>query len=82
VSPWTWAWLGWGVYFLIVEVLALINSTAGDTLSEHAWAWLGYAATGQGPAVRRPNGWTRLRRFMLLAFLAWLSVHLLTGGIF
>jgi hypothetical protein len=82
VSPWTWAWIGWGVYFLIVEGLALFNSTPGDTLSEHAWAWLGYTTTGQRPLTRRPSGWTRLRRFMLLAFLAWLSVHLLTGGAF
>lgn len=72
-----WAWLGWGVYFVIVEGVALANSTTGDTLSEHAWAWLGY-----GEGVRRPSGWTRLRRFLLLAFLAWLVVHLLTGGIF
>jgi hypothetical protein len=57
------------------------RSKSGDTLSEHAWAWLGYATTGQGP-LRRPSGWTRLRRFLLLAGLAWLVVHLLTGGVF
>lgn len=83
MSAWTWAWIGWAAYFAIVEGMALFNSRPGDTLSEHAWAWLGFAATGRGPLdLRRPSGWTRLRRFVLLAFLAWLIVHLLTGGVF
>lgn len=77
MSLWTLAWLGWGAYFVAVEGMALMNSTTGDTLSEHAWAWLGY-----GEGVRQLSGWTRLRRFLLLAGLAWLVVHLLTGGIF
>ncbi|GAA2681615.1 hypothetical protein [Actinoplanes palleronii] len=77
MSLWTWAWLGWGLYFAVVEGMALANSRSGDTLSEHAWAWLGYSE-----GVRQPTGWTRLRRFGLLAGLAWLVVHLLTGGIF
>ena len=83
MSIWTLAWIGWVVYFAVVEGMALFNSKPGDTLSEHAWAWLGYAATGRGQqGLRRPTGWTRLRRFILLAGLAWLIVHLLTGGIF
>ncbi|WIM97851.1 hypothetical protein ACTOB_001405 [Actinoplanes oblitus] len=83
MSAWTWAWLAWGAIFCAIEGMALFNSRSGDTLSEHAWAWLGYAATGQGPQeLRRPSGWTRLRRFLLLAGLAWLVVHLLTGGVF
>jgi hypothetical protein len=84
VSAWTWAWLGWGLIFCVIEGMALFNSKPGDTLSEHAWAWLGYnALTGNDPLeLRKPSGWTRLRRFLLLAFLAWLVVHLLTGGIF
>lgn len=81
MSVWTWAWIGWAVYFLAVEGLALTNSARGDSLSEHGWAWLGYAATGKG-TLRRPSGWTRLRRFLLLAFLVWLLAHFLTGGFF
>lgn len=73
----TWLWIGWGLYFAIVEGMALMNSATGDSLSEHAWAWLGYSE-----GVRHPTGWTRLRRFLLLAGLAWLIVHLLTGGVF
>ena len=79
MTIWTWLWLGWGLYFAVVEGMALANSRAGDTLSEHAWAWLGYGGEG---GYRRPSGWTRLRRFLLLAGLAWLVVHLLTGGVF
>lgn len=77
MSPWLLLWIGWAVYFAIVEGMALLNSTSGDTLSEHVWAFLGY-----GEGKRRPSGWTRLRRFIVLAFMAWLSVHFLTGGIF
>lgn len=74
MSAWTWCWLGWGAYFLVVEGLALANSRAGDTLSEHVWAWLGI---GEG---RRRSGWTQARRALLVAFLAWLTLHFLTGG--
>ena len=81
MSVWTWAWAGWALYFLVVEGMALANSQRSDTLSEHAWAWLGYSATSGGD-LRKPSGWTRLRRFMLLAGLTWLVVHLLTGGVF
>lgn len=73
----TWFWLGWGVYFLVVEGIALFNSRRGDTLSEHVWAFLGYSE-----GVRYPTGTVRLRRFLTLAFLAWLVIHLLTGGLF
>lgn len=74
---WTLLWLGWAVYFLIVEGMALFNSTKGDTLSEHVWAFLGFSN-----GMRSPTGWTRLRRFVVLAFMAWLTFHFLTGGIF
>lgn len=77
MTVWTWAWLGWGAYFAVVEGMALANSKPGDTLSEHVWQFLGYSE-----GVRQPTGWTRLRRFMVLAFMAWLSVHFLTGGLF
>lgn len=81
MSLWAVAWLGWAAYFLIVEGLALFGSSPGSTLSEHVWTWFG-TARGPGPAGRQPSGWTRLRRFVLLAFLAWLVAHFLTGGYF
>lgn len=77
-GAWTWLWFGWGVYFLVVEGLALFNRTGGDTLSEHVWAWLGYRERRVGP----PTGTERLRRYLTLGFLAWLVVHFMTGGIF
>lgn len=80
MSAWTWAWAGWAVYFLIVEGMALFNSRPGDTLSEHVWAFIGIRRKGVDP--RDPSGWTRLRRFLVLAFMAWLSFHFLTGGVF
>ncbi|TDC29976.1 hypothetical protein [Micromonospora sp. KC213] len=81
VDAWWATWLVWFAYFAVVEGMALFNSRAGDTLSEHVWAWFG---TKRHPAdpFRPITGWTRLRRFVLLAFLAWLSLHFLTGGLF
>lgn len=77
MSVWTWAWAGWAAYFLAVEGWALYRSKPGDTLSEHVWAFL-----GAGRGGRQPSGWTRARRFLVLAFLAWLVAHFLTGGWF
>lgn len=78
MSLWTWAWAGWALWFAVVEGMALVNSRTGDTLSEHVWAFIGSRElTG-----KQPTGWTRLRRFLTLAFLAWLVAHFLTGGYF
>lgn len=76
---WTLAWLGWIGYFAVVEGIALFRSAPGDTLSEHVWMWAA-TARGPGPSGRLPSGWTKARRFALLAFMAWLSAHFVTGG--
>ena len=78
MSLWLGAWLVWGAYFVVVEGMALFNDTKGDTLSGHVWAWLGY----REGRVGKPTGSERLRRYLTLGFLAWLVVHLMTGGIF
>jgi hypothetical protein len=78
MSGYTIAWLAWLGAFGVIEGKALFNKTPGDTLSEHVWAWFG---TGAGTTAK-PSGWVRTRRFTLLAFMAWLSVHFLTGGRF
>ena len=70
--PW-WVWALWLVAFCILEGIALLNRTPGDTLSENVWRTL-LPARGQ-------KYW-RLRRFVLLAFMAWLTLHFLTGGEF
>jgi hypothetical protein len=84
VTIWAWAWAGWGLYFAVVEGVALANSRGGDTLSEHVWAFLGIDrnTVGTPDPGRHPSGWTRLRRFLVLAFLAWLAAHFLSGGYF
>ena len=74
----TVAWLLWIGAFAVVEGVALFNRREGDTLSEHVWAWFGVGLNGKPRP--RVTGWVRLRRFTLLAFMAWLSVHFLTGG--
>ncbi|WMI34524.1 hypothetical protein SEA_DEXERS_3 [Streptomyces phage Dexers] len=76
MSGWTWAWIAWITAFLVIEGKALFNKEKGDTLSEHVWKWF---HTEQG---KKWSKTTRLRRFALLAFMAWLSVHFLTGGLF
>jgi len=78
MSGYTIAWCAWLATFLVIEGKALFNKTPGDTLSEHVWKWF---ATSQG-STGKPSGWVRARRFTLLAFMAWLSVHFLTGGRF
>jgi hypothetical protein len=68
---WAALWVLWILAFIGIEGAALINKEPGDTLSEHVRSW---ASIGE-----KSPGW-RLRRFSLLAFLAWLVVHLMTGG--
>ena len=69
----TIAWIFWIAYFLVVEFEALLTHNPAGTLSEHIWAWL---------SMKDYGAYWRLRRFILLAFLAWLCAHLLTAGKF
>lgn len=78
-----WLWLGWGLYFAVVETIAIADSrhkgaTTGNykdgTLSAHVWVWFGTA-----PGTHA-NSWAYVRRFVLLAFMTWLTVHFATGG--
>ena len=72
MSPYTWAWIFWLGLFFAIEIPAIVDRRPGDTLTEHVRDWF---------AVRsKPWGW-RARRFMLLAFLAWLAVHFTTGWV-
>lgn len=80
MSLYTIAWLAWIAYFLVVEGMALFNSKPGDTLSEHVWAWFGTERPKPGRDPRERSGWTQLRRFVLVAFMCWLTAHFITGG--
>lgn len=82
LGHWAAAWLVWFLYFAVVEAVALFNSRDGDTLSEHVWLWFGTARRKPGEPEREITGWVRLRRFVLLAFVAWLGLHFLSGGLF
>lgn len=64
-----WQVLGSCAAFL--EVMALIDKRDGDTLSEHVWAWF---------MVTEGGGRAKVRRFLLLTAMVWLTVHFLSGG--
>lgn len=72
MSGYTIAWLAWLGAFGVIEGRALLSRKPGATLSEHVWKW--FAVAGDN------TGWVRMRRAALLAIMAWLSVHFLTGG--
>jgi len=38
-SRWRWAWIGWLLAFLLLEVPAALNKRKGGTLSKHVWRW-------------------------------------------
>ena len=70
MTVYTWAWIFWFAFFVVVEGVALLDKDRGDTLSEHVWAWF---------KIRdKPRQWT-WRRAVLAAFLVWLLVHMVAG---
>ena len=78
MSVWTIGWLLWGAWFAVEEGCALATVGKRGTLSYLVWTLggtLGGPKRGPGPALRA-------RRFALLAVMAWLTAHFLTGGIF
>jgi hypothetical protein len=74
------AWAAWAGAFIVIEGIALKRKQPGDTLSEQVWRIFGTRRDVEYPKGQ-PSGLLRLRRFALLAFLAWLSIHFLTGGL-
>jgi hypothetical protein len=74
------AWAAWAGAFIVIEGIALKRKQPGDTLSEQVWRIFGTGRDVEYPKGQ-PSGLLRLRRFTLLAFLAWLSIHFLTGGL-
>jgi hypothetical protein len=76
------AWAAWAGAFVVIEGIALYRKQPGDTLSEQVWRIFGTRRDVEyTPKGKQPTGLLRLRRFALLAFLAWLSIHFLTGGL-
>lgn len=72
-SIFTVGWILWVLWFAIEEGYALATHNMAGTLSDHVWYWF---------SIKGHSDFWRLRRFMLLSFLAWLSLHFLTGGKF
>lgn len=66
-------WLGWIAAFFAIEIPAIARKRPQDTLSDHVWSWFGI------PQHKAPAAGIRARRFALLAFMAWLCSHFLTG---
>jgi hypothetical protein len=72
MDGWVVAWLLWAGGFAAIEGAALVVKDRPNrpaTLSAHVW-WL----------ISGAAWWHRLARVVLLCGLAWLSVHLLSGG--
>lgn len=78
MSVWTVAWIGWGLYFAVVEGAALANSRSGDTLSEHVWSFLGLRR--DDTRYRPATGWTKVRRAAVGLFMFTLGAHFLIGS--
>lgn len=70
---WTYAWYAWIAAFFAIECSALARKKPQDTLSDHVWAWFGI------PQHKAPPAGVRVRRLVLLTFVAWCSTHFLTG---
>jgi hypothetical protein len=80
MSWWTVGWLAWLGAFVALEGPALMNKTQGDTLSEHVWKWFATSRADMKKDNGKTTGWVRVRRVILVGFMAWLSIHFATGG--
>ena len=70
MTTFTWLWIIWLAFFVVIEAAAIIRKDPDDTLSEHVWAWF--------KIKDKPRAWT-WRRVVLAGFLAWLLVHMVAG---
>jgi hypothetical protein len=71
MSVFTILWILWGVFFLVVELIAL-KRAPGGTLSETIWRW----AAVKG--YRWPH-LVHLRRVVLALFMVELTIHFASG---
>jgi hypothetical protein len=63
------AWVGWGLIFVTLELYTLSRAQKGDTLSEQVW--LG--------TLSKSRPWSWFWIVSLAAFMSWLTTHLLLG---
>ena len=71
-DAYTIGWGLWGLMFLAIEGMALIDKDKGDTLSEHVWKWIGKRG------YEKPTGY-KVRRGALGVGLLWLIGHFFFG---
>lgn len=78
MSNYTIAWIAWIVAFLVIEGTGIVRKDPGATLTEHVRDW--FAVRDKQGRTPKLTALVRVRRIALLGFMAWLSVHFLTGG--
>lgn len=81
MNMFTIGWILWIGWFIIEEGWAIYTGNMKNTLSEHVFVWFGVKSPNSDVPIKL-TPWVRVRRVILLAFMAWLTVHFLTGGEF
>lgn len=74
---WAWLWLVWILFFLVVEGIALFNSSKQDTLSEQVWAYVTQPDRRRGK--KSAAWWVWPGRIGIALFAGWLVFHFWTG---
>jgi hypothetical protein len=73
---WAYLWIAWLVAFIIIETWSVLSKDTGPTtLSEHIWQWFDIKGTSTAP-------WAIARRWIMRAFLIFLTLHLGWGWFF
>jgi len=65
-TDFTWAWIAWLAAFGVIEGMALYRKKGGETLSAHVWKYF-------------PRN--TARGIALVAFMAWLFWHFVSGEV-
>ena len=68
----TWLWVFWAAFFVVVEGIAVFNNSRNDTLSEQVWILIGTKAEEKTVVM-----WAW--RVSLVVLIAWLVPHFMTG---
>lgn len=79
---WNALWVGWLLIFAALEGYALFRRIPGATFSEHVWEWFAIDVDAIGARKRGHVRLWRARKITLVALVAWLAVHFLSGGAF
>lgn len=74
MTIWDWMWIAWVAMFVGIETPALLNSTKGDTLSEHVWNWITHPHDGPKAGLG-----TWIGRMGIITLLVWLCGHFIAG---